>query len=65
MFPNFNFHIHVIIVRYVIDKKSDFKKFMKLLLDKMEKYFKKDRFKETKNQMYLEYKNNFYVNNKL
>ena len=38
---------------------------MKLLLDKMENYFGKDKFGKTKNIMYLKYKNGFYVNNKL
>lgn len=31
----------------------------------MEKYFGKDKFKDKKNEMYLKYKNGFYVNNKL
>lgn len=74
---NFNPHIHVIFAEGIIDKKHDFKKlsylnynalskrFMKILLDKMEQYFGKDNFKETKNNMYLKYKNGFYVNNKL
>lgn len=74
---NFNVHIHVIIAEYVVDKNGNLKKFnyfnydalskrfMKILLDKMEKYFGKDKFKETKNEMYLKYKNGFYVNNKL
>ena len=35
------------------------------MLDKMEKYFGKGLFKSTKNDMYLKYKNGFYVNNKL
>lgn len=38
---------------------------MKILLDKMEKHFGKDKFRDTKNKMYLTYKNGFYVNNKL
>jgi hypothetical protein len=38
---------------------------MKILLDNMKKHFGKDKFKETKNKMYLKYKNGFYVNNKL
>ena len=38
---------------------------MKILLDKMEEYFGKDDFAYTKNQMYLKYKNAFYVHNKL
>ena len=38
---------------------------MKILLDNMEKYFGKNIFKDTKNKMYLKYKNGFYVNNKL
>ena len=38
---------------------------MKILLDKMEIYFGKEKFKKTKNEMYLKYKNGFYVNNKL
>lgn len=74
---NFNTHIHVIIAEYVVDKNKNLKKFnyfnydalskrfMKLLLDKMENYFGKDNFKNTKNKMYLKYKNGFYVNNKL
>lgn len=74
---NFNPHIHVIIAEGVIDKRHNFKKynyfnynalskrFMKILLDKMEKYFGKNKFKHVKNQMYLKYKNGFYVNNKL
>ena len=74
---NFNVHIHVIIAEYVVDKNKNLKKFnyfnyealskrfMKILLDKMEKYFGKSNFKDTKNQMYLKYKNGFYVNNKL
>ena len=74
---NFNPHIHVIIAEGLIDKKHNFKKFnyfnydalskrfMKILLDKMEKRFGKDKFKDTKNKMYLKYKNGFYVNNKL
>lgn len=33
---------------------------MKILLDKMELYFGKDKFKKTKNEMYLKYKNGFY-----
>ena len=36
-----------------------------VLLDKMEKYFSDGLFKSTKNEMYLKYKNGFYVNNKL
>ena len=74
---NFNVHIHVIIAEYVVDKNKNLKKFnyfnyealskrfMKILLDKMEKYFGKSNFKDTKNQMYLKCKNGFYVNNKL
>lgn len=74
---NFNVHIHVIIAEYVIDNNAHLKKFnyfnynalshrfMKILLDKMEDYFGKDSFAYTKNQMYLKYKNAFYVNNKL
>ena len=74
---NFNTHIHIIIAEGLIDKKHNFKKynyfnynalskrFMKILLDKMEKYFGKKYFKETKNKMYLKYKKGFYVNNKL
>lgn len=73
---NFNPHIHVIISEGVIDKSHNFKKFnyfnydalskrfMKILLDKMEAYFGKDSFKDIKNKMYLKYKNGFYVNNK-
>lgn len=74
---NFNPHIHVIIAEEIIDKNGNIKKlnyfnydalskrFMKVLLDKMEKYFGKGLFKSTKNKMYLKYKNGFYVNNKL
>lgn len=74
---NFNTHIHVIIAECVFDKNKKYKKydyfnydalskrFMKLLLDKMEAYFGKEKFSQTKNQMYLKYKNGFYVNNKL
>ena len=74
---NFNVHIHVIIAEYVIDNNGHLKKFnyfnynalshrfMKILLDKMEEYFGKDNFAYTKNQMYLKYKNAFYVHNKL
>ena len=74
---NFNPHIHVIIAEGLIDKNHNFKKynyfnydalskrFMKILLDNMEKYFGKKVFKDTKNKMYLKYKNGFYVNNKL
>ena len=74
---NFNVHIHVIIAEYVVDNYKNFKKFnhfnydalskrfMKILLDKMQDYFGKDKFRDTKNQMYLKYKNGFYVNNKL
>lgn len=74
---NFNPHIHVIIAEYIVDKNKELKKFnyfnydalskrfMKILLDKMEKYFGKEQFKDTKNKMYLTYKNGFYVNNKL
>lgn len=74
---NFNPHIHVIIAEGLIDKNHNFKKynyfnydalskrFMKILLDKMEKYFGKKQFRDTKNRMYLKYKNGFYVNNKL
>lgn len=74
---NFNTHIHVIIAEYVVDKNNNLKRFnyfnynalskrfMKLLLDKMEAYFGKDNFRSTKNEMYQKYKNGFYVNNKL
>ncbi len=74
---NFNPHIHVIISEGVIDKSHHFKnfnyfnydalskRFMKILLDKMEAYFGKASFKNIKNKMYLTYKNGFYVNNKL
>lgn len=41
------------------------KRFMKILLDKMEAYFGKVKFKDIKNKMYLKYPNGFYVNNKL
>ena len=74
---NFNPHIHVIIAEAVITKNKGFKKFnyfnydalskrfMKILLDKMQDYFGKDNFKQTKNKMYHNYPNGFYVNNKL
>lgn len=74
---NFNPHIHVIIAESVLTKNKTFKKFdyfnydalskrfMKILLDKMETYFGKQLFKDTKNKMYLKYTNGFYVNNKL
>ncbi len=74
---NFNPHIHVIIAENVLTRNGKFKKFnyfnydalskrfMKILLDKMEKYFGKEKFRETKNKMYLKYPNGFYVNNKL
>lgn len=74
---NFNPHIHVIIAETVFTKSHTFKKFnyfnydalskrfMKILLDKMEKYFGKNNFRKTKNNMYFKYPNGFYVNNKL
>ena len=74
---NFNTHIHVIIAEYIVDKNKSLKnfnhfnydalskRFMKILLDKMELYFGKNKFKKTKNEMYFKYKNGFYVNNKL
>lgn len=74
---NFNPHIHVIIAEGIIDKSHVFKtynhfnynalskRFMKFLLDKMEKHFGKKQFRTTKNKMYLKYRNGFYVNNKL
>lgn len=74
---NFNTHIHVIIAEYIVDKSKKGKKFeyfnydalsmrfMKILLDKMENFFGKDTFKETKNKMYLQYKKGFYVHNRL
>ena len=74
---NFNTHIHVIIAECVVDKHKNIKKFnhfnyealskrfMKILLDKMEIHFGKSNFRKTKNEMYLKYKNGFYVNNKL
>ena len=74
---NFNPHIHVIIAEYVMDKSGNIKKydyfnydalskrFMKILLDKMSKYFGKKEFYDTKNNMYLKYPNGFYVNNRL
>lgn len=69
---NFNPHIHVIIAEGLIDKMHNFKKynyfnydalskcFMKIILDKMETYFGKDKFKDIKNKMYLKYPNDFY-----
>lgn len=74
---NFNPHIHVIIAENIIDKNKNIKKFnyfnygalskrfMKILLDKMEKYFGKSLFKSAKNELYLKYKNGFYVHNNL
>lgn len=74
---NFNPHIHVIIAEVVFTKSSVFKsfhhfnydalskRFMKILLDKMENFFGKSYFKNIKNKMYLKYPNGFYVNNKL
>ncbi len=74
---NFNTHIHVIIAECVFDKFKNYKKydyfnydalskrFMKILLDKMENHFGKQKFSKTKNIMYLKYKNGFYVNNRL
>ncbi len=41
------------------------KRFMTFLLNRMEKYIGKQNFKETKNKMFLTYKNGFYVNNRL
>ncbi len=38
---------------------------MKIILDKMEKYFGKNTFRSIKNKMYFKYPNGFYVNNKL
>lgn len=38
---------------------------MEIFLDKMEKHFGKDTFRETKGWMYLKYKEGFYVNSKL
>ncbi len=74
---NFNPHIHVIIAEVVFTKSKKFqpchyfdydalsKRFMKILLDKMETYFGKKNFRNIKNKMYLKYPNGFYVNNKL
>ena len=74
---NFNPHIHVIIAENIIDKNKNIKnfnyfnydalskRFMKVLLDKMLKYFGNSLFKSTKNEMYLKYKNGFYVHNNL
>lgn len=74
---NFNPHIHIIIAESVFTKSKHFKpfyyfdydalskRFMKILLDKMEKHFGKKRFRDIKNKMYLKYSNGFYVNNKL
>ena len=74
---NFNPHIHVIFAEKIINKlgiAKNFiylnydalsKRFQKILLDKMMKYFGKDNFKDTKNKMYLNYPNGFYVNNRL
>ena len=73
---NFNPHIHVIFAEYLINngkfKKITYldyndlsKRFMKILLDKMENHFGKKLFRGTKKQMYQKYPNGFYVNNKL
>ena len=74
---NFNPHIHVIIAEHVITRNKSFKKFnyfnydalskrfMKILLDKMEGFFGKKSFRDIKNKMYFKYPNGFYVNNKL
>ncbi len=74
---NFNPHIHVIIAEAILHKSGKFKKFshfnydalskrfMKIILDKMEKYFGKNNFRNVKNKMYFKYPNGFYVNNKL
>ena len=74
---NFNPHIHVIFAEKIINKygiAKNFKylnydalslRFRKILLDKMEKYFGKDKFRKTKNKMYLDYPNGFYVHNRL
>lgn len=74
---NFNPHIHVIIAETILHKSGKFKKFnhfnydalskrfMKIILDKMEKYFGKNTFRSIKNKMYFKYPNGFYVNNKL
>ena len=73
---NFNPHIHIIFAENVIHngnfKKISYldynalsKRFMKILLDKMEKRFGKNKFRGTKNEMYQKYPNGFYVNNKL
>ena len=72
---NFNPHIHVIFAENLLYKNSfkkcsylDYdalsKRFMIFLLNKMEKYFGKD-FRKTKNKMFKDYPNGFYVNNKL
>lgn len=74
---NFNPHIHVIIAEDILHRSGKFKKFshfnydalskrfMKIILDKMEKYFGKNNFRSIKNKMYFKYPNGFYVNNKL
>lgn len=74
---NFNPHIHVVLAELVLERNKKFKKlnylnydalskrFMKILLDKMEKHFGKKSFRAIKNKMYLKYPNGFYVNNKL
>ena len=41
------------------------KRFIKILLDKMENFFEKDRFYQAKRNTYKKYPNGFYVNNKL
>lgn len=74
---NFNPHIHVIIAETILHKSGNFKKFahfnydalskrfMKIILDKMENFLGKNNFRNIKNKMYLKYPNGFYVNNKL
>ena len=68
----FNPHIHVLIAETIFDDTIfkiynyfDYdalsKRFQYILLDKLETYFGKTKFKDIKNKLYLNYKNGFYV----
>lgn len=68
-----NPHIHVIIAEMKLGstdifKKMDYfnydalsKRFQKIFLDKLEKHFGKNKFAKIKNNMFIKYKNGFYV----